>query len=107
MFDRFRDIVVSGDEKLMKPDPAIYRLALDRFGLARGRTRCSSTTAPTMSRRRGVADPRALFTDARRSAPSWPGLLAFHRLTFRFVDGLSPEGDVARWLTSRDAACRA
>jgi len=33
MFDHFRDIVVSGDEKMMKPDPAIYRLALDRFGL--------------------------------------------------------------------------
>jgi len=33
MFDRFRDIVVSGDEKMVKPDPAIYRLALDRFGL--------------------------------------------------------------------------
>jgi 2-haloacid dehalogenase len=33
LFDRFRDIVVSGDEKLMKPDAAIYRLALDRFGL--------------------------------------------------------------------------
>lgn len=32
-FGRFRDIVVSGDEKLMKPDPAIYRLALTRFGL--------------------------------------------------------------------------
>ena len=33
MFDRFRDIVVSGDEKLTKPDAAIYRLALERFGL--------------------------------------------------------------------------
>ena len=33
MFDRFRDIVVSGTEKLVKPDAAIYRLALDRFGL--------------------------------------------------------------------------
>ena len=33
-FRRFRDIVVSGREKLLKPDPAIYRLALDRFGLA-------------------------------------------------------------------------
>ena len=31
--DRFRDIVVSGDEKLVKPDAAIYRLALDRFGI--------------------------------------------------------------------------
>jgi 2-haloacid dehalogenase len=34
MFDRFRGIVVSGDEKLTKPDSAIYRLALERFGLA-------------------------------------------------------------------------
>jgi 2-haloacid dehalogenase len=33
LFDRFRDIIVSGDEKLMKPDPAIYALALARFGL--------------------------------------------------------------------------
>ncbi|RYY28253.1 MAG: HAD family phosphatase [Sphingomonadales bacterium] len=33
IFGRFRDIVVSGDEKLVKPDAAIYRLALDRFGL--------------------------------------------------------------------------
>ena len=32
-FDRFRDIVVSGEEKLLKPDPAIYYLALDRFRL--------------------------------------------------------------------------
>jgi 2-haloacid dehalogenase len=36
LFDRFRDIVVSGDEKLIKPDPAIYTLALKRFGLAPG-----------------------------------------------------------------------
>ncbi len=36
IFDRFRDIVVSGDEKLVKPDPAIYELALARFGLAPG-----------------------------------------------------------------------
>ena len=32
-FRRFRDIVVSGEVKLLKPDPAIYFLALDRFGL--------------------------------------------------------------------------
>lgn len=34
LFDRFRDIVVSGEERLVKPDPAIYRRALDRFGIA-------------------------------------------------------------------------
>ena len=32
-FRRFRDILVSGEEKLLKPDPAIYYRALDRFGL--------------------------------------------------------------------------
>jgi 2-haloacid dehalogenase len=32
-FRRFRDIVVSGEEKLLKPDPALYYRALDRFGL--------------------------------------------------------------------------
>jgi 2-haloacid dehalogenase len=36
IFDRFRDIVVSGTEQLFKPEPEIYRLALRRFGLARG-----------------------------------------------------------------------
>jgi len=33
LFAPFRDIVVSGVEKVVKPDPAIYRLALERFGL--------------------------------------------------------------------------
>ena len=36
IFDRFRDIVVSGTEQLFKPEPEIYRLALRRFGLAPG-----------------------------------------------------------------------
>jgi 2-haloacid dehalogenase len=33
LFGRFRDVIVSGDEKLSKPDRAIYQLALERFGL--------------------------------------------------------------------------
>lgn len=33
IFDHFQDIVVSGTEKMMKPDPAIYRLAIERFGI--------------------------------------------------------------------------
>jgi 2-haloacid dehalogenase len=32
-FSRFRDIVVSGEEKLLKPDPALYFRALNRFRL--------------------------------------------------------------------------
>lgn len=34
LFDLFDAIVVSGEERLVKPDPAIFALALDRFGLA-------------------------------------------------------------------------
>ena len=34
VLDHFHDIVVSGREKLAKPDPAIYRLAARRFGHA-------------------------------------------------------------------------
>ncbi len=36
LFNRFQGIVVSGEEKLAKPDPAIYALALKRFALAPG-----------------------------------------------------------------------
>ncbi len=36
VFDAFTDIVVSGVEKITKPDPAIYALALSRFGLGPG-----------------------------------------------------------------------
>ena len=32
IFDRFGQLVVSGEEKLAKPDPAIFALAQDRFG---------------------------------------------------------------------------
>ncbi len=36
VFDYFSDIVISGEEKLAKPDPEIYQLALRRFDLAAG-----------------------------------------------------------------------
>lgn len=36
VFDLFRDIVVSGEERLAKPDPAIFALAAARFGHAPG-----------------------------------------------------------------------
>jgi 2-haloacid dehalogenase len=36
VFDRFRDIMVSGVEKVWKPDPAIFALAAARFGHAPG-----------------------------------------------------------------------
>src|SRR3546814_6436175 len=33
MFAHFRDVLVSGEVRLTKPDPTIYRLALERFDL--------------------------------------------------------------------------
>lgn len=36
VFDLFQDIVVSGVERLIKPDPAIFTLAQQRFGLGAG-----------------------------------------------------------------------
>ena len=36
IFDLFGDIIVSGAEKIVKPDPAIYALALKRFSLKPG-----------------------------------------------------------------------
>ena len=36
VFDHFTDIIVSGIEKIVKPDPAIFRLALHRFALSPG-----------------------------------------------------------------------
>ena len=36
LFDRFARIVVSGEERLTKPGPEIYALALARFGLGPG-----------------------------------------------------------------------
>lgn len=36
VFDHFLDVVVSGEEQLVKPDPAIYALAMRRFGIAPG-----------------------------------------------------------------------
>ena len=33
VFDLFQDLVVSGDEKMTKPDAAIYQLAIARFGI--------------------------------------------------------------------------
>ncbi|TNE62444.1 MAG: HAD family phosphatase [Alphaproteobacteria bacterium] len=36
--DLFEGVVVSGEEKLVKPDPRIYQVAMDRFGLDPERT---------------------------------------------------------------------
>ena len=65
IFDRFRDIVVSGDEKLVKPDAAIYRLALDRFGLKPGEAVFIDDREDNIAGAEAVGLPGLLFTDAQ------------------------------------------
>jgi 2-haloacid dehalogenase len=38
LLSRFEGVVVSGQEGVCKPEPAIYRIAIERFGLTPGRT---------------------------------------------------------------------
>jgi len=64
VFDRFRDIVVSGDELLTKPDPAIYHLALDRFGVAPAEAVFVDDRADNVAAADAVGIHGVLFTDA-------------------------------------------
>eukprot|EP01035_Chromulina_nebulosa_P056948 gene56948-78039_t len=63
MFDRFRDIVVSGDEKLIKPDAAIYHLALDRFSLRADESVFVDDNADNIAGAAAVGMHAILFTD--------------------------------------------
>ena len=64
LFDRFRDIVVSGDEKVTKPDPAIYRLALARFGIAASDALFIDDRADNVAGAESVGMAGHLFRDA-------------------------------------------
>ena len=64
MFDRFRDIVVSGDEKMVKPHAPIYHLALDRFGLAPDEAVFVDDNAANVEGAQAVGMTALRFTDA-------------------------------------------
>ena len=76
-FARFRDIVVSGAEKLLKPDPAIYFLALDRFGLRPDQALFVDDRLINVEGARAIGMHAHLFTDAAdlRSRLETDGLL--------------------------------
>jgi 2-haloacid dehalogenase len=63
-FARFRDIVVSGAEKVMKPDPAIYHLALERFGLQPDQALFIDDRLINVEGARAIGMHAHLFTDA-------------------------------------------
>jgi 2-haloacid dehalogenase len=64
LLDRFRDIVVSGHEKLAKPDAAIYRLAERRFGHAPQAMLFIDDSEPNIAAARALGWHGHHFTDA-------------------------------------------
>ena len=74
LFDRFRAILVSGDEKLVKPDAAIYRLALSRFGVAAGDAVFVDDRADNVAGAEAVGMTGIVFTDAAALRASLQGL---------------------------------
>lgn len=61
---RFEDILVSGTERLAKPDPAIFRLALDRFGLDAATTTFIDDSPPNVVAAGAVGISGLRFVDA-------------------------------------------
>jgi 2-haloacid dehalogenase len=64
MFDRFGGVVVSGEERILKPDAAIYRLALERFALAAEEALFVDDSAANAEGARAVGMHAIRFTDA-------------------------------------------
>ncbi|RZM08561.1 MAG: HAD family phosphatase, partial [Sphingomonas sp.] len=60
----FRDVVVSGEEKMVKPDAAIYRLALARFGLTAQEAVFVDDNAANVAGAQALGIESVLFTDA-------------------------------------------
>lgn len=64
IFDLFEDILVSGAVKLVKPDPAIYALALERFGLTAGEAIFIDDRADNVAAAEAMGIAGHLFTGA-------------------------------------------
>ena len=68
IFERFADIVVSGVEKIAKPDPQIYALAAQRFGHAPGVMLFIDDNAANIAAARDCGWQAHHFTGAERLA---------------------------------------
>lgn len=64
----FRDIVVSGAENMLKPEPEIYRLLLARNGLEAGESLFIDDSPANVEGARAVGMDAVLFTDADQLA---------------------------------------
>jgi len=65
-FAHFIDIVVSGEEKIIKPDPAIYRLLLDRNALEAGDTIFIDDSPTNVKGARAIGMHAVQFTGPER-----------------------------------------
>jgi 2-haloacid dehalogenase len=66
VMQRFRDVLVSGEVGLIKPDPAIYRLAFARFGVAPHEAFFIDDRAENIAAGEALGMPGHVFTDAAR-----------------------------------------
>lgn len=64
----FRTIVVSGVEKISKPDPRIYQIALDRLGVRAGETLFIDDSAKNVAGAEALGMKGHLFTDREKLA---------------------------------------
>lgn len=74
-FKRFRGIVVSGVERVMKPDPAIYRLLTTRYGLEPTRILFIDDVPANLEGARACGWQTLHFTSAAQVAKDLEGLL--------------------------------
>jgi 2-haloacid dehalogenase len=76
----FDGVVVSGEERVAKPDERIYRTLLDRYGLTPERTFFTDDVPANVAAARAVGIDAELFVDATslRSHLADRGLLATH-----------------------------
>ena len=63
VFRHFANVVVSGEERLMKPDPAIYALGIARFGVEPGRTLFVDDREENVEAARAAGFPGHRFVD--------------------------------------------
>jgi 2-haloacid dehalogenase len=74
VFGRFRDIVVSGTERMVKPDRAIYDLALRRFGMPASELIFIDDRAENVAGAEAVGMRGHLFRDAETLRAELVGL---------------------------------
>lgn len=66
VIDRLEDVLVSGEVGLAKPDPAIYQLLIERFGLEPSRTVFTDDSPPNIETASAAGLVALHFTDAAR-----------------------------------------